>query len=87
VLQRHGAALCIHDMFDNHPEKVTASWVYLRFHGVPYQGNYPEEALKAWAQKIHKWRGGGLDVFAFFNNDQGGHAVHNSAELKQYVSA
>jgi uncharacterized protein YecE (DUF72 family) len=33
ILQRHNAALCIHDMIDDHPRRITADWIYLRFHG------------------------------------------------------
>lgn len=33
LLPRHDAALCIHDMIEEHPRRITASWIYLRFHG------------------------------------------------------
>ncbi|MDY6825422.1 MAG: hypothetical protein SWH68_16740 [Thermodesulfobacteriota bacterium] len=33
MLRRYGAALCIHDMIENHPAEVTTDWTYLRFHG------------------------------------------------------
>ena len=33
ILNGHGTTLCIHDMIDDHPQLVTAGWVYLRFHG------------------------------------------------------
>ncbi|MEA3366208.1 MAG: DUF72 domain-containing protein, partial [Candidatus Hydrogenedentes bacterium] len=45
VLREHGAALCVHDMLPDHPEKLTTDWTYLRFHGpqhtLKYQGDYP----------------------------------------------
>ena len=45
VLRRHGAALCIHDLLDNHPFELTTDWTYVRFHGpdalsTPYHGAY-----------------------------------------------
>jgi uncharacterized protein YecE (DUF72 family) len=85
VLKQYRAALCIHDMIEEHPRTLTADWVYLRFHGNRYQGNYSAEALRVWAQRISEYRKSGLDVFAFFNNDQGGHAIHNAADLKRWV--
>ena len=33
VLERHGAALCIHDLLPNHPWVRTTSWTFVRFHG------------------------------------------------------
>jgi uncharacterized protein YecE (DUF72 family) len=36
ILQTHNAALCIHDMIEDHPRHLTADWTYLRFHGDRY---------------------------------------------------
>ena len=33
VLERHGAALCIHDLLAGHPWIRTTDWTYVRFHG------------------------------------------------------
>ena len=33
VLERHGAALCIHDLLPDHPWMRTTDWTYVRFHG------------------------------------------------------
>ena len=52
ILNRHGTALCIHDMIDDHPRLVTAGWVYLRFHGEHYSGSYSSEKLRAEARWI-----------------------------------
>ena len=87
ILQRHNAALCIHDMIEDHPRRITADWIYLRFHGDQYSGSYAPQALKAQAHWIKQQLGDGKDVFAFFNNDAEGYAVRNAAELKQYVLA
>jgi uncharacterized protein YecE (DUF72 family) len=87
VLREHGAALCLHDMIEDHPRIVTAKWVYLRFHGDRYHGSYSRELLSAKAAEIRGYLAERLDVFAYFNNDAEGYAVQNAAELKQYVTA
>ena len=85
VLRDHGAALCVHDLLESHPREVTAPWVYLRFHGVHYGGSYSRQRLAAEARRIADHRRSGLDVYAYFNNDRGGHAVRNAADLRRYV--
>ena len=85
ILQSHNAALCVHDMIENHPRRITADWIYLRFHGDHYSGNYTSQALKAQAKWIKQQLGEGKDVFAYFNNDAQGFAIQNAADLKQYV--
>jgi uncharacterized protein YecE (DUF72 family) len=85
ILQRYNAALCIHDMIENHPRRITADWVYLRFHGDRYSGSYSTQALQAQARGIKQPLGAGRDVFAYFNNDAEGFAVRNALELKRYV--
>ena len=85
LLREHGVALCIHDMIDDHPRIVTAGFVYLRFHGNHYAGSYSPQALSGAAQRIRRHLGDGLDVFAYFNNDEQGHAVANAMDLRRYV--
>jgi uncharacterized protein YecE (DUF72 family) len=85
ILQNHNAALCIHDMIDDHPRNITADWVYLRFHGDHYSGSYTREALRLQARWIKQQLGEGRDVFAYFNNDAEGYAVQNAVELKRNV--
>ena len=87
ILERRNAALCIHDMIDDHPRRITANWIYLRFHGDRYHGSYSRQALGAQARWIKQQLGDGKDVFAYFNNDTEGHAPRNAAELKQHVLA
>jgi uncharacterized protein YecE (DUF72 family) len=64
---------------------VTTDWVYLRFHGTGGGGSYSHQFLTGQARRIRGWLGKGLDVFAYFNNDAGGHAVTNARDLKRYV--
>jgi uncharacterized protein YecE (DUF72 family) len=90
ILRKHNTALCIHDMFPNHPWEVTAGWVYLRFHGPrtrrrAYQGRYPHQAMAATANRVQDYLRGDRDVYAFFNNDEKGRAVYNADQLKRYV--
>jgi uncharacterized protein YecE (DUF72 family) len=86
ILKVHGAALCIHDMIENHPRLLTAGWTYLRFHGDRYAGSYSAQKLSAEARWIKQQLGDGKDVFAYFNNDAQGYAVQNAADLKRHLA-
>lgn len=85
VLREAGAALCIHDLVENHPREVTADWVYLRFHGRRYEGGYTHQKLTAEATRASSHLRKGRDVFAYFNNDLGGHAVPDATDFRRYV--
>ncbi|MGE0217841.1 DUF72 domain-containing protein [Mycolicibacterium sp.] len=91
LLARHGAAYvvmsgaglpCI--------PRATARFVYVRLHGPDpdalYGGSYSADALRWWADQITEWDEQGRDVFVYFNNDLGGHAVHNARELRSRLS-
>ncbi|HET8574579.1 MAG TPA: DUF72 domain-containing protein [Candidatus Paceibacterota bacterium] len=62
---------------------ITSNFVYLRFHGPSEfaSSRYGTEGLRPWAGKITRWQVCGLDVFAYFNNDVHGHAVHDAQTL------
>jgi uncharacterized protein YecE (DUF72 family) len=80
VLERHGAALCIHDLLEHHPWIRTTDWTYVRFHGPDarrekYVGRYGGRRLWRVADRLRAWIDDGVDVFAYFNNDFGGAAV------------
>jgi len=85
VLQRHHAALCIHDMIKDHPRVLTSDWTYLRYHGDHYAGTYSPQKLAAEAKWIKGQLVNGNDVFAYFNNDAEGYALKNAADLKRYL--
>ena len=87
LLERFGVALCIHDMPPLRvPLRITAKFVYLRFHGdVDHAGDYPLETLAAWVERIQTWQRNGLAVFAYFNNDASGMAVRNALTVKQLL--
>ena len=85
VLERHGAALCIHDMIPEHPRILTARWTYLRYHGQRYSGSYSPQQLRDEARWIRNLLADGRNVFAYFNNDAQGFAVKNAVKLRSYI--
>ncbi|MCK9531631.1 MAG: DUF72 domain-containing protein [Gammaproteobacteria bacterium] len=88
TLARHGAALCIHDHIKDHPREITSNWVYLRYHGAATAtGSYSRTRLAREADFIRDCLGRGRDVYAYFNNDQQGHAVRNALQLKKLMSS
>ena len=90
ALDRHGAALCLHDMPGSVPERrAVGPFVYVRFHGfgARYGGRYSEERLSDWADWLEGRRREGRDVFAYFNNDVGGHAPRDATRLREMLEA
>ncbi len=83
LLRKHKASLVFHDMIKNHPREITADWIYMRFHGENYSGSYTEKELDKIAEEITEYKEGGKDVFVYFNNDLGGHAIRNALTLKE----
>lgn len=69
-------------------EKVTADFIYIRFHGgeLLYGSNYSKKELENWALKIKKWQKKDLDIYAYFNNDAYGYAVKNAKALKDQTN-
>jgi uncharacterized protein YecE (DUF72 family) len=88
LLERAGVGLCLHDMGGSATaHDRVGPLVYVRFHGsgARYGGRYPDAALVAWAERIASWSAGGCPVWAYFNNDIGGHAVRDAARLRDMV--
>lgn len=86
VLDDAGIALCVHDMAGSEPPPRPAGpFVYVRFHGAGqrYGGRYPSQRLTAWADRIARWTDAGLTVWAYFNNDIGGHAPRDADRLRR----
>ena len=86
ILRDHRAALCIHDMIEDHPRELTADWTYIRYHGENYAGNYPHQYLTAESDRIAELLRDGHEVYAYFNNDAEGYAVDNARQLQRYVT-
>jgi uncharacterized protein YecE (DUF72 family) len=88
MLERYGVARCLHDMKGSATgqERVGPS-VYVRFHGASgtYSGAYPVERLERWAEWLQRQRREGADVFAYFNNDVGGHAPRDALSLRRML--
>lgn len=68
----------------------TTDQVYVRMHGpepaTMYTGSYTPDDLRWWAKRITEWDSEGRDVWIYFNNDLGGHAVRNALSLRELVS-
>jgi uncharacterized protein YecE (DUF72 family) len=69
-------------------EMITASNIYVRFHGPRelYASSYTDEELKRFAVKFKKWKKEGNTVWAYFNNDIHGHAIHDAKRLKDLIN-
>jgi len=83
VLAGHGAALCWADRFDRplSPLWRTASWGYLRLHegsAEPWP-RYAAATLNSWLDRINEAWPGDAPVYVYFNNDQHGAAIADSA--------
>jgi uncharacterized protein YecE (DUF72 family) len=94
LLEERGISFCSHDLpgtvfaSDSHRLAI-GSIVYVRFHGAgqKYGGAYPEPTLRSWAKWIEQQAHGGLDVYAYFNNDTEAHAVHDARLLKRKIGS
>ena len=88
LLERHGVALCLHDMEGSvSPLRFVGPFVYVRFHGhgAKYGGRYTDRALEEWADRLSPQRTSGRAVFAYFNNDVGGHAPRDAVRLRSLL--
>lgn len=89
VLDRHNAAYCIYELAGFHsPIQITADFTYVRLHGPgnKYQGDYSEQTLRRWAERMEGWRNELRHIFVYFDNDQAGFAPKNAWQLKKQVA-
>lgn len=86
-LKKYNYALCIaHSSKWPFVEKMTADFLYIRFHGRKlYKSKYDIDELEKWADKIKKWAEGNKDTYVYFNNDANGYAIENALELKNLI--
>ena len=87
VLERHRAALCIHDLLADHPWTRTSGWTYLRFHGPhalsrAYHERYTGRRLRPVAKRLAAWLDDGVEAYAYFNNDVDAAAVADARWLR-----
>jgi uncharacterized protein YecE (DUF72 family) len=89
-LENHRAALVIaHSSRYPVPEVIaTAPFVYFRFHGPKeiFASSYSDAQLKDWARHMKRFLDDGRDVYAYFNNDNGGHAFRNARTLNAILT-
>ncbi|MEN3337189.1 MAG: hypothetical protein V7647_865 [Acidobacteriota bacterium] len=88
LLERFGVALCLHDMRGSATVRERVGpFVYVRFHGATgnYGGGYSDRRLAGWAEWLCHARAAGGDVYAYFNNDVGGHAPRNAVTLRRLM--
>lgn len=85
LLEKHGVALCLHDMKDSGTGRLSVGpFAYVRFHGTAgYGGRYSAEQLAEWAGWMRVQAAAGRDVYAYFNNDIGGHAPRDAVRLRR----
>ncbi|WP_353720437.1 DUF72 domain-containing protein [Dyadobacter sp. 676] len=90
LMKKHRVSL-VFSQADKFPylEEITAKDIYLRFHGPTslYSSPYSDEVMEEYAGKFAAWAEEGHRVWAFFNNDVGGHALDNARKLQQLVDA
>jgi uncharacterized protein YecE (DUF72 family) len=87
-MEEHDVALCLHDMPGSAPaRRRVGPFVYVRFHGASskYGGGYSEDRLRGWADWLNAERQNGCDVYAYFNNDVGGHAPRDAVTLRRVL--
>src|SRR5262245_36680849 len=89
LLARHRVALCLHDMAGSASGiRAVGPFVYARFHGPQkYNGRYPDAALERWADWLAGRAREGVPVYAYFNNDTGGHAPRDATRLRDLIAA
>ena len=89
LMAKYDIAFVISQSGDRFPyrEMVTAKNVYVRFHGPEglYSSSYSDKMLKSFAKKFLSWIEEGHIIWAFFNNDIGGHALTDSKRLLQMM--
>ena len=88
LLERYGVARCLHDMKGSATgQERVGPFVYVRFHGASgtYSGGYPTDRLERWATWLDEQRRAGREVYAYFNNDVGGHAPRDAVTLRRLL--
>ncbi len=90
-LRERGQSLVVADSGGRYPEirAFTASPAYLRFHGPQglYTSAYGEGQLAAYAAWVRDKVPADAPVYAFFNNDAGGHAIEDARQLRALAGA
>ena len=85
LLERHHVACCVHDMPGSvSPRQIVGPFIYARLHGpIRYGGRYDDRILDHWAHWLGQHARRGIHVYAYFNNDVGGHAPRDAIRLRE----
>ena len=67
-------------------EHLRALAVVRRHYGPGKGGNYPKKWLDRDITQILAWLKIGLDVYIYFNNDLGGHAIRNAKYVRAILA-
>ena len=84
-MRKHRVALRLHDMAGSASgRRAIGPFVYARFHGAQkYSGSYSDAALEQWASWLGEQAKRGAPIYAYFNNDTGGHAPRDAVRLRE----
>jgi len=88
MLERYGVARCLHDMKGSATgQERVGPFVYVRFHGATgtYSGAYSADRLERWGEWLRAQLSAGVEAYAYFNNDVGGHAPRDALTLRRIV--
>ena len=89
TLRRFNAAFCIFEIAGQKSPLIhTADLTYVRLHGPTkeaYRGNYSRAKLRAWADRVHDWRGELRAIYFYFDNDENAYAIKNAVDLRGMV--
>ena len=89
LLEARKVALCLHDMKGSASGRLAVGpFTYVRFHGPQkYTGRYAAAVLDEWADWLAARAETGSRIYAYFNNDNGGHAPRDAVRLRDRVEA
>jgi uncharacterized protein YecE (DUF72 family) len=88
LMARRRVALCLHDMAGSASGlRAVGPFVYVRFHGPQkYGGRYPDDTIERWSEWLADRAKEGKKVYAYFNNDTGGHAPRDAVRLRTSIA-
>lgn len=91
ILSGHGSAALVAADSARYPTVFhpTAGFMFVRMHGGTqlYGSEYSEDELADLAGRLERYLAGGLDVYAYFNNDAHGFAVKNAGRLTELLTS
>jgi uncharacterized protein YecE (DUF72 family) len=87
LLRSRDVALCAADSPKHRsPIEPTASWAYVRLHGLEDEASYGPEGLATWAERVASIAAAADPIYVFFDNDKDGNAVRDARALTEIVA-